>query len=164
MLFWMLWLLITVNKPCQVPQASCIITWGTILIELFFCVQGMGQILVTRLQAKLTPSKNCARNKENKKKKEWQLHSDFVLHANATTKICKRIMTRKEIKRKLTGGNTILFINEYEDFLWRFWGEDTSFAWFLRITRISWLYCTNQSFFLLKVFLHGAQTMIYIKY
>ena len=75
------------------------------------------------------------------KKKEWQLHSVFALHANATTKICKRIMTRKEIKRKLTAGNTILFINEYEDFLSQvlrhFW-ESLGYRDFIAL---------NQSFF-----------------
>ena len=63
--------------------------------------------------------KNSARKKE-KKKKRMAIAKRFALHATVTIKIYKRIMTRREYKRKLKGSNTILFINEYKDFLWKF--------------------------------------------
>ena len=37
-LFWMLWMLVTVNKPCHVPHASQITTSGTIFTEIFLGV------------------------------------------------------------------------------------------------------------------------------
>ena len=36
--FWMLWMLVTVHKPCHVPYASRITTWEIILTERVFCV------------------------------------------------------------------------------------------------------------------------------
>ena len=35
-LFWMLWMLVTVHKRCHVPRASRKITWGTIFTKIFF--------------------------------------------------------------------------------------------------------------------------------
>ena len=35
MLFWMLKMLVTLNKPCHVPHESLITTLGTIFIEIF---------------------------------------------------------------------------------------------------------------------------------
>ena len=35
-LFWMLWILVTVHKPCHVLHALWITTWGTIFMERLF--------------------------------------------------------------------------------------------------------------------------------
>ena len=37
-LFWMLWMLVTVFNLCQVPHASRITTWGTLFTERLFSV------------------------------------------------------------------------------------------------------------------------------
>ena len=37
-LFWKLWMLVTADKPCHVPHASRITTWGTIFTEKLFSV------------------------------------------------------------------------------------------------------------------------------
>ena len=37
-LFWMLWMLVTVFNLCQVPHASGITTWGTLFTERLFSV------------------------------------------------------------------------------------------------------------------------------
>ena len=37
-LFWILWMLVTVHKPCHVPHASRITTWAIIFMERLFCV------------------------------------------------------------------------------------------------------------------------------
>ena len=37
-LFWMLWILVTVFNPCHVPHASRITTWGTLFTEILFSV------------------------------------------------------------------------------------------------------------------------------
>ena len=37
-LFWMLWMLVTVFKPCHMPHASQITTWGTLFTERLFSV------------------------------------------------------------------------------------------------------------------------------
>ena len=37
-LLWMLWILVTVHKPCHVPHMPQITTWGTISVEICFDV------------------------------------------------------------------------------------------------------------------------------
>ena len=47
--FWMLWMLVTVNKPYHVPHSSRITTWGTIFMDVFFGVlEGMIQLILKR--------------------------------------------------------------------------------------------------------------------
>ena len=85
-LFWMLWMLVTVHKMRNVPQASKITTTGTVFTEIFFdvskeWVSSWSHVLsitkVKTLAKKLLavrPEKK--KGKEKKKKKlKWQLQS-----------------------------------------------------------------------------------------
>ena len=66
-LFWMLWMLVPVNKPRHVPHASQITTWGTIFTKIVFGVSKEQSVIQNvPLKAFSNPSKNSARNKEKK--------------------------------------------------------------------------------------------------
>ena len=80
-LFLTLWILVTVHKPCHVPYAWWITTWGTIFIEITF-----------------SASLECVRS--------WS-HAFFITYDKMFTKkllvVClEKVTRRKKIKNKKT--------------------------------------------------------------
>ena len=92
-LFWMLWILVTVHKPCHVPPASRITTWGKMFKKIFL---GMSKewlrsrshsSLITNLKTlakkilEVRPEHWTRRKKE--KKTKMTIAELFPLNANA---------------------------------------------------------------------------------
>ena len=93
--FWLLWLLVTVNKPCHVPHALRVTTWGTIFTETPFGVSKEWVIswshvsVVTNLDT--FPKKFLAVRPKTaigirKRKKIMEITKRFALHANVFKK------------------------------------------------------------------------------
>ena len=93
MLFWMLRMLITMHKPCNVSHASQLTTSGTILTEIFFSVSKEWfrywshaflkiniKILAEKLLA-VHPEKGTRRKK--RKKTRMEIAKLFTLNVNA---------------------------------------------------------------------------------
>ena len=92
-LVWMLWMLVTLHKPCHVPHASRITTIGTIFMERFLTlsrewVRSWSHTLLktshktfTKKLLAVLPEKVTRRKKE--KKTRMAIAKLFVLNANA---------------------------------------------------------------------------------
>ena len=93
-LFWIIWMLVTVHKPCHVPHASQITNWRTIFKERLFRVSkewdrswsrafliAYHKTFIKKFLA-VRPEK-VTRRKKNKKKTRNAIAKLFVLNANA---------------------------------------------------------------------------------
>ena len=94
-LFWMLWMLVTVHKQCHVQHASQITTWATIFMERLFSVSRKWVrywshvFLITYYKPSLksfeqSAQKRGAKGKKKKKELEWQLQSFLRLMKTQT--------------------------------------------------------------------------------
>ena len=95
--FWMLWILVTVHKPCHVPHASWITTWETTFIEGLFSVSRewvksrshaflitYDKTLTKKLLA-VCPEKMTRRKKIKNKKTRMAIAKLFALYGNAVS-------------------------------------------------------------------------------
>ena len=96
-IFWMLWMLVTVHKPCHVPHTSWIKAWGKIFIERLFSVsqwwvRSWSHAFLITYDKTLTknllavrPDKVTRRKKRKNKKARMAIAKPFTLNANART-------------------------------------------------------------------------------
>ena len=94
-LFWWLWILVTVHKPCHVPHASWVTTWGTIFIERLFSVsqewvRSWSHAFLITYDKTLTkkilavrPEKVTRRRKRKNRKNRMAIAKFFAFNANA---------------------------------------------------------------------------------
>ena len=87
--FWMLWMLVTMHKPCHVPHASQITTSRLNFTEICFGVSKewvrswLHVFLISWLKSFWQSVQNKWREAKTEKKLEWQLQKLFALNANA---------------------------------------------------------------------------------